>query len=68
LEGLLRRGFPTKGLLHRCFEVWQSTRASSGAVAAERRARAQVILHDPAAMKHPVSAYQAIRDALHHRR
>ena len=68
LEGLLRRGFPTKGLLQRCFEVWQSTRASSGAVAAERSARAQAILQDPGALKHPVSAYQAIRDALHQRR
>lgn len=68
LEGLLRRGFATKGLLQRCFEVWLSTRASSGAVAAERRSRAQAILQDPGALKHPVTAYQAIRDALHPQR
>lgn len=68
LEGLLRRGIATKGLLQRCFEVWQSTRASSAAVAHERRARAQAILQNPAALKRPVDAYQAIRDALHPRR
>jgi hypothetical protein len=68
LEGLLRRGIAAKGLLNRCFEVWQSTHASSAAVAQERRARAQAILHEPSALKHPVSAYLAIRDALHQRR
>ena len=68
LEGLLRRGIPTKGLLKRCFDTWLSTRASSGAVSPERRARAQAIVLNPSEMKSPISTYQAIRDALHTRR
>jgi hypothetical protein len=68
LEGLLRRGIPTKGLLKRCFDTWLSTRASSGAVPADRRAKAQALVAEPVAAKQAASTYQAIRDALHPRR
>jgi len=68
LEGLLRRGIPTKGLLKRCFDTWLSTRASSGAVPADRRAKAQALVAEPVAAKQAATTYQAIRDALHPRR
>lgn len=65
LEGLLRRGFGTKGLLKRCFDVWSTTRAASTAIPGDRLAKARQIVDDAAATKHSPTAYRAVRDALH---
>lgn len=65
LEGLLRRGVKFGQLLPRCFTIWSGTRAAAEAVPTPRRAQAEALLADPAALKAPVSTYQRIRDALY---
>lgn len=68
LEGLLRRGVAASKLLQRCFEVWESSRASSSAIPAARRDQARALIADPQSAKRPVATYRAVRDTLHNAR
>ncbi len=65
LEGLLRRGIGSKGLLKRCFEIWSGTRVAVAALPAERVQAAAKIVEANAGTKNAVTTYRAVRDALH---
>ncbi len=65
LEGLLRRGVPSKRLLRRCWEVWENTKATSSTVPEERRALARTRIDATPESSHGAPLYRELTTILH---